>query len=191
MIQRKNNQCLSLDINKRIQACQKCPLASLECNIKDVKKGTGKLYGWRGGSSPIRFFFIGMNPSHNRFENLEYAFGGRDFDEGTGVEFVNILKMIGILEVSCVDNIVHCSTEDNKIDDSHILNCLPFLRQEFDLHTPEKFIALGNQVHEALVQHFEPEEQKKLVKVWHPNYVISRNPGLMGEYIRKIKAICQ
>jgi uracil-DNA glycosylase family 4 len=191
MIRRKNSQDISFELNNEIQNCQRCSISNLEFNIKEASKGYGKLYDWRGGNKKIKYFFIGMNPSHNRFENLEYAFGGRDFNEGTGVEFVNILKQVGIVEHSIVGNICKCSTNDNKINNEQISNCFYFLKKEIELTKPEKLIAMGTQVHVALVSFLETEDLKKLYKIWHPNYIVSYNRGLMSEYIKKIGEICQ
>lgn len=180
-------------INKKIQECKKCSISKLVYNIKDVERGYGKLYGWKGGNKKTRFFFIGMNPSFNRFKNTEYAFGGRDFEQGTGVKFIKILKDLNIIDECFVDNICHCSTKNNKINDEEIASCLPYLLEELENENPDKVIAMGKQVYNTLLQHFTRDNKYlyKLYTIWHPNYVISYQPALMPEYIEKIKEICK
>jgi very-short-patch-repair endonuclease/uracil-DNA glycosylase len=97
-------------INKDIQACTRCELCDLDYNKKDIAKGYGKLYGWKGGTKKCRFLFIGMNPSYNRFPGHEYAFGGVEGSPGSGRKFNELLKETGMFEEIFCDNLIHCLT---------------------------------------------------------------------------------
>ena len=187
-------------LNKNIQKCNKCDLHKLEYNVKDIKKGYGKLYGWKGDpdNNNIKFFFVGMNPSKNRFENIEYAFGGRKFDEGTGIEFVKILNDLDILKDSYVSNLVKCSNYDNTISKSHIYDCSRHIIKEIELVKPQKIITMGKQVKDEFnylltfeFQDLYKKYRKNLFDIWHPNYVISYKRDRLQEYIDTIKEICQ
>ena len=61
------------ELNNRIHKCDKCSLCSLTINQKDLSKGYGKLIGWKGSTKKCRFLFVGMNPSHKRYPELEFA----------------------------------------------------------------------------------------------------------------------
>lgn len=143
------------EINSRIQACTSCELCDLEFNKKDVTKGFGKLYGWRGGMKKCRFLFLGMNPSHRRFEGHEYAFGGRDGSPGPGKKFNDLLKESGLFEEIFCDNIIHCSSTTNEIKNHWAQACFPHLFDEINALKPEKIIVMGRQVFEMLLKLFE------------------------------------
>lgn len=194
MIKRKESIDQKLKkLNNKIQDCQKCELANLIYNIKDISQGYGKLWGWRGGKKKCRFFFVGMNPSYNRFPNIEYAFGGRDFDKGTGVEFVNYLKELDLIDYSYVTNLVKCSTKTNRIESVHFDNCFEHLYKEYEILKPEKILAMGRDAHTAIMMNYREHEDiiSRLHSIWHPNYVMSYNRNLISEYKRKIKEICR
>lgn len=180
-------------LNDKIQSCQRCQIAKLSFNIKDISKGYGKLYGWKGGEKKCRFFFIGMNPSYRRFERLEYAFGGKDFSEGTGVEFVGFLKKMGIIDESYISNIVKCSTTDNKINDVHISHCIEYLIEEYEILKPEKILAMGKDAYNALLMNLDRDSELsyKLFSIWHPNYVMSYHREKIPQFLKKIEKICQ
>ena len=175
----------------RIGVCQKCEISKLLYNQEDLTKGCGKLYGWCGGLDKVDYFFVGLNPSYNRFPGLMYAFGGRDFDKGTGVEFVNILRDLKILEKSYVTNAVKCSTDSNTVERLHISNCLEYLMGEVELHKPKVFITMGKPVSQFLqndVQfcQFLVYNNIEFKEIWHPNYVISYNRDKIDQYKRMI-----
>ena len=170
---------------RRTSECNACELHKLSFNIENIKMGYGKLHGWKACEN-AKYFFVGLNPSHRRFRDLEYAFGGPSFSEGTGIEFVKILKDIGILEQSYVTNLVKCSTESNSVMNGHMEACLPILKQEIDEVQPEIVIAMGTPAYQFLAKQ---EIGFPLIKIYHPNYYISYNKNWLGEYMDNIKKV--
>lgn len=191
MICRKLN--IQLDkINDKIQACTKCELCELVENKKDISKGFGKLYGWRGGIKKCRFMFVGMNPSHNRFAGHEYAFGGIDGSPGPGREFNKLLKETGIFDEIFCDNVVHCSTSSNSINDLYSKACFSFLFEEIQVLKPEVIIAMGKQVFEILLSFFKENNiQIPLKSIWHPSYVFSYQRSSREKYKTLILEACK
>jgi uracil-DNA glycosylase len=133
-----------------------------------------------------------MNPSHRRFPELEYAFGGSKFDQGTGIKFVKILEDLQIKERSFIDNLCHCSTLTNSINSTQATNCFRYLLRELDLSKPSKIIAMGSKVHDILEFLLEDhdEHRQRLREIHHPNFVISYRRSLMTEYVERIRQIC-
>jgi len=187
MISRKIGTKLE-QLNNNIQSCQKCELCKLEFNIKDVSQGFGKLYGWKGGTNKCRFLFIGMNPSHNRFQNLEFAFGGRDENQGPGKAFVNTLKESGVINEIYVTNLIKCSSSSNTINETWINCCILHLLNEIEILRPTKIITMGSQVYDFLSVYFTNNNiQIKIQNIWHPSYVFSYRRVSKEQYIKKIK----
>jgi uracil-DNA glycosylase family 4 len=169
-----------------IDSCNKCSLHSLDINKKDIKKGYGKLYGWKIGDE-IKYIFVGMNPSYNRFEGLEYTFGGYDFNKGTGIEFIKLLKDIDVLKDSYITNVVKCSSFDNKIKSENVKSCLEIFKEEIKENNPKMIIALGNDVYDFLINENLGVE---IIKIWHPNYVFSYNREKINDYKKIIEELC-
>jgi uracil-DNA glycosylase len=171
----------------KIDSCKFCGISELFFNKKNIEKGYGRLYGWSGGSAHPKYFFVGLNPSKNRFKNLEYAFGGEDFEEGTGAEFVKMLKDLDVLRDSYVTNLVKCSTTTNTVSTSYMERCFKILQEEIDMIDPKVIIALGSEVY-----HFLTLQNLNIpvVRVWHPNCVISYNRDKMKEYNGQLKKVC-
>jgi uracil-DNA glycosylase family 4 len=178
-----------MTLEDKIQCCKRCNLCELALNKLDIQKGFGKLLGWKGGNKLVKYMFIGLNPSYNRFPNIKYAFGGRDFEEGTGVEFIKILKDIGILEDSYVSNLVKCSSTDNDIKREYVEQCLWFLKEEVEIYQPEKIIALGKKVDLYIKELNVIPEWYDYHTIWHPNFCVSYARNRLPEYINKIKEI--
>lgn len=179
-------------INEQIQVCTKCELCELEYNKKNISKGFGKLYGWRGGTKKCRFMFLGMNPSYNRFAGHEYAFGGIEGSPGPGREFNKLLKETGIFDEIFVDNIVHCSTSANSINDTYSKACFQFLLEELQILKPKIIIAMGKQVFEILLDRCrENNIQIPLKFIWHPSYVFSYQRSTKDEYKAFILQACK
>jgi len=177
-------------LENKIQNCNKCSLCEFEFNKLDISKGFGKLLGWKGSNERVKYFFVGLNPSHNRFKNLMYAFGGKDFDEGTGVEFVKILRDIGILEESYVTNITKCSSKTNDVTEENVKKCLMFLKVELLLNKPEVVISLGKKVDNYLCKYGNiVPVGVKYESIWHPNYVISYHRELIDDYRKQIEGV--
>jgi uracil-DNA glycosylase family 4 len=181
------------ELNSRIQKCNKCNLCSLTINQKDLSKGYGKLLGWRGGIKKCRFLFVGMNPSHIRFPNLEFVFGGLTGDkQGVGKRFIDLLKKVEIFEEIYCTNLVKCSSSTNEINLENASNCIGFLLEEFDILKPEVVIALGTQVHDVLLEFFRNYSiNAKLQQTWHPNWVFRYKKVSEEKYLDIIKEICE
>jgi uracil-DNA glycosylase family 4 len=175
-------------LDRKIRLCKKCELCEYRFNKNDIKKGYGKLLGWKGGSKPTKYFFVGLNPSYNRFKNLKFAFGGPDFKQGTGVEFINMLKSIDILDESYVTNLVKCSSPDNDITYQQFLSCVRFLKVELMLQKPEIVIALGNKV-DSCLNKTDINVRYIYRVVNHPNYVISYKRDKMNEYVENLRRL--
>ena len=191
MIFRKQDKKLE-QINLKIQECRKCELCDLEYNIKDISKGYGKLYGWRGGNKKCRFLFLGMNPSYNRFSGHEYAFGGIEGSPGPGQKFNEILKETGIFEEMFIDNIVHCSSSSNTIKKYWAQNCFTHLIDEINVLDPKVVIAMGRQVFDILKICFEENNIKLPLKnIFHPSYVFSYHRMTPEEYKKTILGACK
>ena len=178
-------------LNSNIQLCKQCELNSLQVNQKNTKNGTGKLYGWFGGDT-ADIMFVGMNPSYNRFENLEYAFGGKNFSEGTGVEFIKILKNAGVLERSYVTNLCKCSSNDNQIQQRFVNMCVIWLMEEVCIVRPKILFMLGNSVEKCITNNESITDflilyNVKVVKIAHPNYVVSYHKSLTEKYTDEIR----
>jgi uracil-DNA glycosylase family 4 len=189
MISRKNNK-LSL-LNEKIQVCTKCDLCKLEYNKKDKSKGYGKLYNWLGGSQ-CKFMLVGMNPSHARFPNHEYAFGGREGSPGAGQKFNLLLKEIGVFDKLFVCNIIHCSTEDNSIDITYAQQCFEYLKEEIEILKPIKIITMGRQVFEMLnILLREHDIQIPVKNIWHPSFIFSYQRETPEKYKEMIIQACQ
>jgi len=189
MIYRKN---LLDQINTRIQSCSKCSLCSFEFNKKDVAKGYGKLYGWRGGSKKCRFFFVGMNPSYNRFAGHEYAFGGIEGSPGPGKKFNDLLKETGLFEDIFIDNLIHCSSDSNQINFESAQCCFEHLKSEIDVLEPEKVVTMGRQVFNFLAKLFGDNNIKiAMENIWHPSYVFSYQRATPEEYKTMILKVCK
>jgi uracil-DNA glycosylase family 4 len=176
----------------RIQACTSCELCNLAYNKKDISKGYGKLYGWIGGRKKCRYMFVGLNPSYNRFPNLEYAFGGPNQNQGAGKEFVSMLKRINFFEEIYCTNLVKCSTTTNDVSYENMQSCFSFFLLELEILCPEKIIAMGKKVFEGLFE-FLSEKQIKipLEFIWHPSYVFSYRRKSEICYQEKIESICK
>lgn len=181
-------------INSEIQQCSRCKLSQLQFNVKNKKLGYGKLYGWSGNrdASSILFMFVGMNPSHRRFPNIEYAFGGSTFAKGTGVEFVKMLGDLNLKEKSFIDNLCHCSSINNRVNYINAQKCFKHLLREIKVFKNlRRVIALGNFVYDTLTELFEENNVDIPVsKIWHPNFVISYRRDLLSLYIDEIKSAC-
>ena len=179
-------------LNTKIQSCIKCKLCELECNKKDISKGFGKLYGWKGGTLKCRFFFIGINPSHSRFPEHEFAFGGIEGSPGAGKKFNHVLRETGFFEEIFVDNIVHCSSFSNMINYHCAKECFEYLHEEIKILNPEKIISLGKSTFDILSQLFvENNIQIPIENVWHPSYVFSYNKSTPEKYKEIIVKACQ
>ena len=178
-------------INSNIQSCTKCVLWKLECNKKDKSKGFGKLYGWKGGMSKCRFFLVGMNPSYERFSEHEFAFGGIEGTPGAGKKFNNILRETGFFEEIFVDNVVHCSSEDNTIKYTWAKQCFEYLLEEIKILNPEKIVSLGKNTFDILRQLFiENNIEIPIENVWHPSYVFSYNKVTPEKYKDALLKVC-
>lgn len=161
-------------INEDIQTCTRCELCDLEYNKKDISKGYGKLYGWKGGTKKCRFLFVGMNPSYNRFPGHEYAFGGIEGSPGPGRKFNELLKETGIFEEIFCDNLIHCSSQTNEIKLHWAQACFVNIVDEIDVLKPELVVSMGKQVFDFLTILFRDNNIKiPLKNIWHPSYVFS------------------
>ncbi|MDD5649365.1 MAG: uracil-DNA glycosylase family protein [Candidatus Nanoarchaeia archaeon] len=182
MICRKTENRLD-EINFRIQACTNCELCNLEYNKKDISKGYGKLYGWRGGHKKCRFMLIGMNPSYNRFSNHEYAFGGVNGSPGPGEKFISLLKEISIFKEVFIDNVCHCSSEDNTIKLVWAQSCFKYIIDEIEVLRPVKIITMGSKVFDFFKILSSANNIKiPIENIWHPSYVFSYRRATKNEY---------
>lgn len=178
-------------INSKIQTCTKCELCNLSYNKKNISKGYGKLYGWRGGEKKCRFLLLGMNPSYNRFAGHEYAFGGRDGSPGPGKKFNSLLKETGIFEEIFCDNIIHCSSSTNEIQFSWAQACFSHIIDEINVLQPVKIITMGRQVFNMLNVLFKEHDiQLPIENIWHPSYVFSYQRSTPEEYKERILRVC-
>ena len=173
------------NLKEQIDCCKDCNLHKLTYNIKDVSKGTGKLHGWAVNPKNVKAFFIGMNPSWNRFPNLELAFGGYNYDKGTGVGFVKLLERLGVIDKCYVTNLVKCSTTDNKITEAQTKACLKHLTAEIKEYNPKVLVCMGNDAYNNVNLKFD----KPTIKIWHPNYIFSYNRTKLKEYESQIMDI--
>ena len=161
-------------------------------NKKDVSKGFGKLYGWRNCNKECRFLFLGMNPSHRRFEGHEYAFGGTEGSSGPGEKFNTLLKETGVFEEIFVDNLIHCSSETNTINKTWARNCFEFLLTEINILKPNKIITMGRQVFEIISSLFiEFNIKIDIENVWHPSYVFSYQRASSEQYKQMVLKACK
>ena len=191
MICRKTQGKLD-EINGQIQACTSCELCKLPYNIKDVSKGFGKLYGWQGGNKKCRFLLVGMNPSHNRFEGHEYAFGGKEGSPGSGQKFNLLLRELGIFDEIFCDNLIHCSSISNTINETWAKNCIKFLLDEIDILKPLKIITMGKPVFEILKSIlYEHNIKIKVESIWHPSYIFSYQRQMVEKYRNMILKACE
>lgn len=189
MICRKTEGKLK-EINEKIQICTNCELHKLECNVKDISKGYGKLYGWKAGQK-CRFMFLGMNPSYVRFPQHEYAFGGIKGTPGPGEKFNSILKETGVFDNIFCDNIVHCSSLTNEIKLSWAQSCFTHLFEEIKILQPKKIIVMGKQVNNILNSIFIENNIKiPISNIWHPSYVFSYRRATVNEYKEMIIRVC-
>lgn len=178
-------------INASIQACSNCELCNLECNKKDVSKGFGKLYGWRGSMRKCCFLFVGMNPSYNRFAGHEYAFGGINGSPGPGEKFNQLLKETDVFEQMFIDNLIHCSSSSNTIRKTWAKACFPHLVDEINVLKPKIVIAMGRQVFEFLNDSFITNNIRLPLKsIYHPSYVFSYHKVSRNEYKNAILETC-
>jgi len=176
------------DLNEQIQSCSVCELHQFHCNVKDISKGYGKLYGRAYGETPV-FFLVGENPSYNRFPKLEHAFGGHIKIGGFGNQFTELLEEVDILKYCYITNLVKCSTPTNKIGPDQIISCQPWLLKELSLINPQVVVALGSVAENAL-RTWIPHS---LVRAYHPNYYLSYNRQRLNEYKlfwKELKARC-
>jgi len=179
------------ELNKEIQNCNKCELSKLVFNRQDVKKGYGKLYGWTNGIN-CHFLFLGMNPSHKRFENQQYAFGGLSGSPGPGKRFNKLLRELDFFNEVFVDNIIHCSTVTNQIDFSCASACSSFLLKEIEILKPKKIIAMGKKVFEFLIKIFEEKNiNLPIVCIYHPSYVFTYKKFTFQQYKEMINNVCK
>jgi uracil-DNA glycosylase family 4 len=179
-------------INQQIQACTNCELCKLSYNIKDTSKGFGKLYGWQGGNKKCRFMFVGMNPSHNRYEGHEFAFGGKEGSPGPGQKFNLLLREINIFEEFFIDNLIHCSSETNTINETWAKNCIKFLLDEINVLKPFKIITMGRSVLEILKPLlYEHKIKIEIENIWHPSYIFSYQRESVEKYKQMILKACE
>lgn len=182
------------EIDEEIQKCNKCELSVLKYNVKNKDIGYGKLLGWFGGNDNAEFMFLGMNPSFNRYPDLEYAFGGKNFSKETGIEFIKILNDVGILCNSYITNVHKCSSEYNTIDFDNCEICSCYLKEELELVKSKVLITLGNVVSKFVkysksISEYLIYSNMKVINIYHPNYVISYNKNKLKEYTEIIKKI--
>jgi len=179
-------------INSKIQACTKCELCNLDFNKKDISKGYGKLYGWRGGMKKCRFMLIGMNPSYNRFPGHEYSFGGREGSPGPGAKFNAVLKETCLFEEIFCENLIHCSSSDNSIQFSWAQACFENTVDEINVLQPIRIISMGRQVFDMLNTLFEEYSIRIPIRnIWHPSYVFSYQRSTPEEYKKMILSACK
>lgn len=175
-----------IQLNEKIQQCERCELSKLEFNIKDLTKGHGKLYGKKYGENTI-FFLVGENPSYRRFAGSEYAFGGNDDKGGYGDPFTDLLEEIGMLKYCYITNLVKCSCLYNqKFQSSHVLQCSFWLKEEISIIKPKVFISLGNLVTDELAK---LNLDVQFVKIKHPSYYFSYRPMFIEQYRKDLKKL--
>jgi len=173
-------------LRENLDRCNKCLLHNLECNVKDKSRGLGKLYGWHACEiKDIKLFFVGLNPSYNRFPLLEHAFGGPNYPHGTGKEFVDLLTRTRAINHCYVTNLVKCSTLSNKVSHEHMEACVEHLFREVELLNPKAIVTMGNDVDGFL----SVKSPVPIIKIWHPNYVFSYNRNQLENYENKIREI--
>jgi uracil-DNA glycosylase family 4 len=180
------------NLNENIQNCTRCELCRLEVNKKDISKGFGKLYGWKGGNKNCRFLFLGMNPSHRRFSNHEYAFGGINGSPGPGEDFNRLLREIGILDEIFIDNVCHCSSLTNEIKLEWAQECFDFILKEIEILKPLKIITMGKQVFDIAQKLLADTSNKiDINNIWHPSYVFSYQRVTPIKYKHMIIQACK
>jgi len=176
------------------QNCTKCQWHLLEYNDNSKKDiGYGKLYSFEGADT-IKYMFVGMNPSKNRYKGLRYAFNANaeDYDnDKSGWLLTTLLKKLELFDNSYFTNIVKCSTKSNSIDNYDMQMCVHHLMNEVETVRPKYIIAVGSQPYDFLIK-FKKEELEKLgvktiKKVYHPSYCLSYKRVTLEEYLADLK----
>lgn len=175
-------------LSRIIKHCKGCELHELCYNQEKIQKGYGKLIGWGNNLEKCKFVFVGINPSHKRFPELQYIFGGEKGEKGHSEKFMTILEEIGLLEKIYFTNLVKCSTEDNKINNFHKEKCFLYLSEEISEISPVKIIALGNEVFDFLKKKMNKDN---IVKVPHPSYVFRYGKITIEQYKEMILKACE
>jgi uracil-DNA glycosylase len=133
-----------------------------------------------------------MNPSHVRFPEHEFAFGGREGSPGPGQKFNILLRESKLLDKIYVDNLIHCSSVDNNIKSSWAQACFVYLVETIRVLKPIKIITMGRQVFEILNSLLaENNIRIDMSNIWHPSYVFSYRRSTPEEYKNMILNTCK
>ena len=91
-----------------IKECNRCSLCQLNVNTTKQGIGFGKLVPSKG---TVKVLFLGINPSNKRFADTKTAFVGRT----TGDLMDSMMSQVGLIKEDYYwDNLIHCSTPDNR-----------------------------------------------------------------------------
>ncbi len=156
--------------HEKIEGCTGCKLSAKRTNI---------VFG--EGNPGARLMFIGEAPG--REEDKQ----GRPFVGRAGQLLTNLILKLGLKrEDVFIANIVKCRPEDNRDpEEDEISSCLPFLKKQIELISPEAIISLGRVSAQTLLQttvqisrlrgKFSSFEGIPLMPTFHPSYLL-RNP---------------
>lgn len=170
------------------------------CSLKLT--ATNTVFGY--GSDKAKIMFIGEAPGADE-DRLGKPFVGR-----SGQLLDKMLKAVGLDRENCfISNVLPWRPPGNRTPtDSEIAVCLPFLKKQIELISPEYIFILGGSAANSLLDNNEPisklrgrwleykKENGDIIKVlasFHPAYLL-RNSGqkakAWSDFLRLKKNIC-
>lgn len=171
---------------QKIQSCSKCPLHALKMNILDVDTGRGKLLPFYQNSYKHKAMLVGLNPSFRRFPGIRYAFGARTRHNGTGQDFIDLLKELDLLNRVYITNLIKCSHPTNVPAKINYDMCFSLFLGELKFINPLKIIALGRKVQNYLIENLPIQYLNKLKFIQHPVYWSAYKKISREEYSAKL-----
>lgn len=191
---------MRLEFFDEIDNCTGCDLSNLEINKRNYCRGYGKLLPYFeqvNGCSDDEIYknkilLLGLNPSYRRFKRISRAFGFGTKHDGMGWLFYKDLVDRSLISDVIVDNIVKCSTLDNKVELKYFEACYKniFLK-ELELFKPKKIICLGSNVFKFLES---KNLNYKIEKFYHPSYLYSYSKITKDKYFKELSSkirICE
>jgi len=166
-----------------IKACTKCELC---------KTATNKVIG-RGSFSP-KILFVGEAPG------AEEDMQGKPFVGRSGMLLENWIEILGLtVNDYAITNVLKCRPPENRDPaPEEIRACLPFLKQQIKLLSPEVIVPLGKfamqtilndyekTISEAVAQSFEVEGVK-VFPLFHPAYYLRQGKTGENAELKKLK----
>lgn len=178
-----------------IQNGTSCDWCEYEVNRYRLGSGYGKLVlcGTFKNDNSLKVLFLGLAPSHRRFDNEVRAFFPRSLSENSsGALFLKSLIESGFFEKFdiYITNLVKCSNPINEIPSNKIISQnLPILKRELVLIKPNLIVAMGNSVRNyvdsCLYDYLRNELKCEIHHIHHPSFFLRGNDpkGCLDELV--------